>query len=995
MRRRFQEGGDVDTDADVPEVSYGTGIGGVDPMTVLLSTLTQNMTTTPEAQEYAKGILDRIKDRISSGPEDSPVLGKMRAQSEQVRRALEAARQRLLAQNYNPGDALLAASQALGSPTRTGTIGETFGNLAGALREPLAKQGEFNRQRDTALSQLDLAESQLGGPELAAELQLEKLQQTLDSRMGEAALKELGKSTGTGKSTSVNVVPKAAEAMDRVYVKDYNAFMSGGSALAAQGLAMLKKSYNDLASGNDRLSGPVVGSIESIPYVGRGLGDVVLPQSSQVRSSIEWVVQNSLRPILGSQFTENEGLRLLERVYNPRWEEWRNARNLKYLITQLDAAYQNKVNMANYYQKHGTLYGFQGITQYKITDFYPPANLGAGPDRGTPDAGPVPTAPKKPLELGRPGAPEAQTDGFQLSRDALRSLGPDPILYKDAEERDRYHKAQEAKIKRARGGMVRRFQEGGGPVMDTEEDDVTAPPSPPDDSTLHNLKRLIELSPGSVLMDTALGGLGGFGSERALTALARQIELPWLGLKGRTANAERLVFNAATKGAKNRAQAAKDIADEIKQSSRMGVPEQLLDVDTPGIQAMTEKAITYGGRDADTTLDALRNKVEGSPARVGAQINKGLKPYPYFSHGQKLAADLYKNSDPLYQAAYAKAPGLNPDPIMDEIIATPEGQKALQYAMKFYNNTPGKTIGKVNPVSKAVMKPSLEFYDLIRDGFDQIIDREEKGGEMTQYSRKVLRPLREMYTKQLDAQAPQEYRDARAQYAGDLEVKDALRDGLNFNKLTPEELADKASRMSFHEKNAFRTGVAQNLYNLIQSSSSDNFNAAQKIIGSPKMVDSLRPFFDTPKEFEIFQTALEKEADMFRTGKGLVDRGGDLRLRAEKGTEGIGEYATKRMAGFRYAVNPIGWFLRIMRDRPRMSQAEASRVLDILQRGDPKEMDAFAKRAARLGRSRIPRFAAAAGVGAALKTMFGHDLPPEDAEAPELYPAEELPADAQ
>src|SRR5262245_1167606 len=224
MRRRFQEGGDVDTDAEVPEVTYGSWIGGVDPITVLLSTLTQNMTTTPEAQNYAKGILERIQKQIEGSPEESPVLGKMKEQANQVRQALESARRRLLAQNYNPGDALLAASQALGSPTRTGTIGETFGNLAGALREPLAKQGEFNRQRDTALSQLDLAEAQLSGPELEAELQLEKIRQTLDARMGEAALKELGKSTGTGKSTSVNVVPKAAEAMDRVYVKDYNAF---------------------------------------------------------------------------------------------------------------------------------------------------------------------------------------------------------------------------------------------------------------------------------------------------------------------------------------------------------------------------------------------------------------------------------------------------------------------------------------------------------------------------------------------------------------------------------------------------------------------------------------------------------------------------------------------------------------------------------------------------------------------------------------------------
>jgi hypothetical protein len=945
MRRRYQEGGEADIGDDTDTSGGALGVLGqtADPMTILLSQITQNMTSTPEAQNYARQILQGILDSQGRDVGDTPVLQKLRGQQEDYRKALETARRRLVAQHYNTGDALLAAAGALGQPTKTGALGETASNVFEAIRKPLAEKGAFERARDAGLTGIDLEEAGLQTPELNAELALEKIRQTLSGRLAEYSLKELGKQTGQGNVKSVNPEVEAAKALDRDYVKEHNEFIGGGSAQAAQGLSTLKFAYDQLSKPghSDTLSGPYVGTVESIPYIGRGIQDIVWPEGSDVRNMIEQTVQRSLRPILGAQFTEREGTNLLNRVFNPRLEEWRNARRLNYLVTQMEEAYKNKVAMADWFNTHHTLYGFKGKTTYDINDFYVPENIGRGKDRAHPDAG---------------GGDD------DLSPAAKASLGADPTLFLDESERQRYHNAQ----RHAKGGRVRRRFQEGGPVMDN--------PDPQEDSSfLDSLASTWKQSPASLLVDAGVGGTAGLGAEAMLTALARQID--------RKGNAERLVMKAATRGAKNPVQEANTIASDVKRANRLGVPMQLLDVDKPGLQALTERAIATGGEDADTALDALRAKVEGSRERTNAQINKGMKPYPAYDYSKQLQKNLQTKAEPIFQQAYAKAPGLPQDQMLNEIIDTPEGQKALQWAMRFYLNVPGRKIGKENPVSGLVQKPSLEFYDYIRKGFDTLIDQEERGKEDgTEFSNTVLRPLRKMFTDRLDAMAPPEYKAARQQYAGDLEVKDALKWGMKFDKLNPDEIADTVSKMSFYEKNAAKTGVAQRLYDLMDKSSSQNFNAAQRIAGSPALMKQLEPLFDKPSEFANFQEALRQEAEMFRTGRSLVDRGENIRLTTEKERQTPLEYAAKRAAGFRFSISPLGWFLRIMRDRPAMTQAESSRVLEILQRNDPKEMDAFARSAPRLLRSRVPRAAGVAAIGAGLKTLFGHDPEPEEPE---------------
>src|SRR5690606_29442054 len=141
-------------------------------------------------------------------------------------------------------------------------------------------------------------------------------------------------------------------------------------------------------------------------------------------------------------------------------------------------------------------------------------------------------------------------------------------------------------------------------------------------------------------------------------------------------------------------------------------------------------------------------------------------------------------------------------------------------------------------------------------------------------------------------------------------------------------------------------------------------NAAKKIIGSPAMVNRLAPFFDSTRERRLFTAALEKEAELFEKRKAAMRRGEAAVERMADNEHGWTGLAQKVGAGFRAFFSPLGvpsaWILRIIADRPAMTQKEADRVLEILERSDPKEMAEFADRIRRSARVR-GRFLARSG----------------------------------
>jgi hypothetical protein len=161
---------------------------------------------------------------------------------------------------------------------------------------------------------------------------------------------------GGGKDLSPGEKKRDEKAAEDIYQWE----SGGGQDMVAQ-IAQLKPVIADLEAGK--------------PITGIGVAvqpDLLLamtnPKALQNREAIEEVVQRNLRVILGAQFTEKEGERLISRAFNPKLPPQENAKRVRRLFMQMETAAQQKQAMADYFNENGTLKGYRGKMP-SIADF--------------------------------------------------------------------------------------------------------------------------------------------------------------------------------------------------------------------------------------------------------------------------------------------------------------------------------------------------------------------------------------------------------------------------------------------------------------------------------------------------------------------------------------------------------------------------------------------------------------------------------------------------
>lgn len=150
---------------------------------------------------------------------------------------------------------------------------------------------------------------------------------------------------------------------DEKFGVDFVDFATGGYADVAKQLDQLREASKALKSG-ENISGSIIGN----------LPDAVLaatnPKAVATKEAIQEVAQRNLRLVLGAQFTEKEGERLIARVFNPRLSEAENAKRVDRLVKQIGDAAKAKLDAAQYFQANGSLTGWPGRLP-RLSDFDP------------------------------------------------------------------------------------------------------------------------------------------------------------------------------------------------------------------------------------------------------------------------------------------------------------------------------------------------------------------------------------------------------------------------------------------------------------------------------------------------------------------------------------------------------------------------------------------------------------------------------------------------
>lgn len=178
-----------------------------------------------------------------------------------------------------------------------------------------------------------------------------------------AAKTAVGKAGASTISNYVMPATPGQEAADKKFAGDFIDFATGGYADVQKQLDQLREASATLGSGK-AISGPIMGNLPDSVLAATN------PQAVATKEAIQEVAQRNLRLILGAQFTEKEGERLIARVFNPRLSEAENKKRVDRLIRQIAGAAQAKLDAAQYFQQHGSLTGWQGRLP-RLSDFEP------------------------------------------------------------------------------------------------------------------------------------------------------------------------------------------------------------------------------------------------------------------------------------------------------------------------------------------------------------------------------------------------------------------------------------------------------------------------------------------------------------------------------------------------------------------------------------------------------------------------------------------------
>lgn len=147
---------------------------------------------------------------------------------------------------------------------------------------------------------------------------------------------------------------QAQSEVDKKFAAEYADFVAGG------GVADVEKQLTQLngviaqLSTNPTLSGPFRGLLPD------NIRAITNPEAVAAKNAVEEVVQRSLRVVLGAQFTAEEGERLIARAYNPQLSPEENQVRVTRLAEQIKKMAESKLDAARYFEKYGTLQGWQG-----------------------------------------------------------------------------------------------------------------------------------------------------------------------------------------------------------------------------------------------------------------------------------------------------------------------------------------------------------------------------------------------------------------------------------------------------------------------------------------------------------------------------------------------------------------------------------------------------------------------------------------------------------
>jgi hypothetical protein len=477
----------------------------------------------------------------------------------------------------------------------------------------------------------------------------------------------------------------------------------------------------------------------------------------------------------------------------------------------------------------------------------------------------------------------------------------------------------------------------------------------------------------------------------------------------------KMARDALAKGDEDTARVASERINQVLQRSGMtpaeaeariladqaqGIPTSLANLD-PKMAAALERAAVRGEGTERIVVEELAPRLERSRQRGAVQTQQRLGAGNLFKAEEDIARELRRNADSNYRAAYAA--GDVDDDVVRQMLDTPDIRSAYKNVQDLVRSdargarSDALMYGTAfNPDDFVVRQfgeiPDVRTIDYLKRALDGKINSlyssttDPTASARAKGLEKIRNNLRDRTKEIVPA-----YREALERYAGDIEVKQALRTGFeDFQKLPREEIERMFTRppsaggMSDAEKEAFITGVNRFLYGQIMNAPAGQ-NAVARLIRSPEMGEKLRPMFPSNSHYEMFKSALEREGQLFEQGTNALKaavQGGRLRAAGDIDSNSqlgqlLGDFLTQSNRGSLTSLAA-----RAARSAS-ISEEAAERITRMLISSKPEEVSAavrllenYGERSA--GRERTLRQLQTGATTGAATSMLPRRQPPED-----------------
>lgn len=395
-----------------------------------------------------------------------------------------------------------------------------------------------------------------------------------------------------------------------------------------------------------------------------------------------------------------------------------------------------------------------------------------------------------------------------------------------------------------------------------------------------------------------------------------------------------------------------------------GIPSTFANVD-PALVDLAETAAQRSGASPRIIEGALGRQTAGARERVFERAKSELGGGDYFDDEYRMVQELRDQAGTLYDDAYAF--GSVMDPRIMSALKNPKFKGFYDKAREIAETEKMAAKLRGDDTSKyeleelykfdkdgnivSVNVPDVRTLDYIKRGIDATIDSGFKGQGMSTAEANALKDLRKVFVGAIDEATvdPETgisaYKQARKVYAGDMEVLDAMRDGRSkFNGMNSKEVAKLFDGMGEAERDAFRTGALQSIYDTVMKPT-NNINAAQKLIGSPEYTAKMKELFDSPAQFDLFKAALEREAQLFTQSNRILSGSATARRTAAREAfeedPGVGAVVADTMQqGFGSSMANL--VARIARSAT-MTDDMAKEVSQMLMSSDPTDVAAAVK----------------------------------------------------